>query len=582
MKKLLSLFLAFSVSATLLSCLTSCAQKPDTGNTDTGNTESVETTESSTSSDLPDSPDLPDYPDISADFYIQVNEGWCALGSCKNSAWNENTLTIPPYYQGYPLQMISVAALRDLTSLETVILPDTMRVICKNAFRGSDNIKYNAYGGALYLGTETNPYFALICAENTEITSCEFHPDTKIVAQNAFEDCVSLKNVTLSDGLISMGENAFLNCDQIQYTEYNGSFYLGSATNPYFSLIKRKNFTTKKCVLHADVKRIESGAFADLDIISITFPQGLSYISTNAFSSTSGNFDVTLPDGVLVESKAFYFARINSLTIHQGAEFQSHAFQSAYVKTVTFKNGCTKVAPGIFYGCFSLTSVHLPESMTHIGNAAFRQCIALKNINIPSKLTHLGKEAFMGCSAIASVTLPDTLKEIGNYAFSGCEGLTSVYLPSNITDIGEHAFSYCDQLKSVVIDSHITVLPSNIFFNSTELETVQLPGTLKKIDSHAFKECKSLKIITIPEGVTEIGKGAFYNCIRMKIVNLPRSLTKIDAGAFSCGSVVFSATITYPGTEKEFARIQKISTSSSTKDYYLNNVVCNTAPITLP
>ena len=574
MKKLLSLFLAISISATLLSGLTSCAQKSDSENTD-----SFETTESSTSANLPE---LPEGPDISEDFFIQINEGWCALRYLQNNQWNEDTLTIPAYYQGYPIQKISDAALRDLPSLEKVILPDTMRIIGKNAFMGSDNIKYNSYGGALYLGTETNPYFALIRAENTAITSCEFHPDTKIVAQNAFENCTSLQNVTLSDGLLTIAENAFFNCNQIKYTEYQGSFYLGSATNPYFSLVKRKKFTTSKCVLHDDTKRIESGAFAKTEISSITFPQGLAFISANAFDSATGNFDVILPNGVLVESYAFYSARIHALTIPQNAEFQSYAFQSSYVKTATFENGCTKVSPGIFYGCCSLTSVTLPESITDIGNAAFRQSSSLKSIELPSKLIRIGKDAFMGCSAITSVTFPNTLKEIGNYAFSGCKGISSLYLPANITHIGENAFSNCSKLTNVIIDSHITILEKSIFFNSSELESIYLPSTLKKIGSHAFAECKRLKMITVPEGVTEIGKSAFYNCIRMSIVNLPRSLNKIDAGAFSCGSTLFSATITYPGTENEFGRIQKIPVNSYTKDYYLNNVICNSDPITLP
>ncbi len=573
MKKILSLFLALSVSATLLPGLTSCVQKPNPGNT-----ESVETTESSPSADLPN---LPDDPDISGDFHIQVNEGWCELRYCSNSAWNEKTLTIPAYYQGYPIQKIGIAALRDLPSLETVVLPDTMRNIGKNIFKGSNNVKYNSYDGALYLGTENNPYFALIRAENTEITSCEFHPDTKIVAENAFENCTSLQNVTLSDGLLCLGENAFLNCNQIKYTEYEGSFYLGSAANPYFSLIKRKNASTSKCTLHADTKRIESNAFSDFQITSILFPYGLDHISTNAFANAWGNFDVILPDGVYVESNAFDSARVNSVTIPQNAAFQAYAFAGAYVKTATFKNGCTRVAPGIFYGCFSLTSVNLPESITHIENAAFRQCSALKQIELPSRLISLGKEAFMGCGAITDISFPITLTEIGNYAFSSCSGLISVYLPENITYIGENAFSRCNQIKTIIIDSHITTLSKSVFFNLEALETIQLPNTLKKIDSHALAQCYKLEIITVPEGVTEIGRSAFSLCRKLRAINLPRSLQKIGEGAFSWGSsLVFTATITYPGTQQEFSRIQKMSSDPFAKIDYLDNVIYNADPIT--
>lgn len=577
MKKILSLFLSFSLSVTLLSGLTSCIRK--TPSQTTGSS-SVATTAPPPSGEIPDVPDVPTAPDIGKDFFIQVNEGWCELRYRQNDAWNEDTLTIPAYYQGSPVKAIGVAALRDITNLKTVILPDTMRIIGVNVFMGCNQIEYNFYGGALYLGTQTNPYFALIRAENKEITSCEFHPDTKIVAENAFEDCTSLQSVTLNDKLIYLGENAFLNCNRIEYTEYQDSFYLGSATNPYFSLVKRKESGTPKCVLHADTKRIESGAFSQREITSITFPQGLRFIATNAFDSATGNFDVTIPDGVCVESRAFYSARIHSITISKNADLQAYALRSTFVQTATFEEGCTKVSPGLFYGSFSLTSVHLPESMLHIGNAAFRQCSKLQNIDLPSNLIRLGKEAFLSCPAITAVTFPTTLTEIGSYAFSDCDGLTSLYLPEHITQIGENAFSYCDRLKSIIIDAHITVLSPSILENSKELETLQLPGTLKKIDSYALAQCTKLKIITVPEGVTEIGKGAFSSCRSLKAINLPRSLQKIGEGAFSWGShLVFTATITYPGTAQEFARIQKLSSSFNGKLDYMKNVIYNADPI---
>ena len=46
---------------------------------------------------------------------------------------------------------------------------------------------------------------------------------------------------------------------------------------------------------------------------------------------------------------------------------------------------------GQFYGCSSLESVVLPETVTNLGNCAFCDCSNLKSINLPESITNLGR-----------------------------------------------------------------------------------------------------------------------------------------------------------------------------------------------
>ena len=154
-----------------------------------------------------------------------------------------------------------------------------------------------------------------------------------------------------------------------------------------------------------------------------------------------------------------------------------------------------------FYGCTSLTSVVIPDSVTSIGQSAFYGCTRLTSVVIPDSVTSIGQNAFSGCnelvynkydnalylgnssnpyvalikgkhslitscvihsdtimiadgafehySAFTSITIPDSVTSIGQYAFRGCTSLTSVVISDSVTSIGSQAFNGCSSLKEV-------------------------------------------------------------------------------------------------------------------------------------
>ena len=56
-----------------------------------------------------------------------------------------------------------------------------------------------------------------------------------------------------------------------------------------------------------------------------------------------------------------------------------------------------------------ITSITIPEGVTHIGNGAFSRCSSLTSITIPESVTHIGDEAFSGC--FSQSTIPITIPE---------------------------------------------------------------------------------------------------------------------------------------------------------------------------
>ena len=161
-----------------------------------------------------------------------------------------------------------------------------------------------------------------------------------------------------------------------------------------------------------------------------------------------------------------------------------------------------------FDGCFSLTSINIPLSVTSIGDRAL-SCTPLENINIPSSVTEIGERAFLYCDHLKSVNIPSSVTELGGGAFRGCESLKNINIPSNVTEIKEGTFCECKSL-----------------------EKINIPSSVTEIGDYAFQYCESLKNINIPSSVTEIKEGTFFYCSSLESVNIPSNVTKIGYSAF--------------------------------------------------
>ncbi len=78
----------------------------------------------------------------------------------------------------------------------------------KGAFNDCNELVYNEYDNALYLGNSSNPYIALIKGKYESITSCVIHSDTIMIADRAFENYSSLTSVTIGNSVTSIGDYA--------------------------------------------------------------------------------------------------------------------------------------------------------------------------------------------------------------------------------------------------------------------------------------------------------------------------------------------------------------------------------------
>ena len=96
--------------------------------------------------------------------------------------------------------------------------------------------------------------------------------------------------------------------------------------------------------------------------------------------------------------------------------------------------GLTSIGDYAFYGCSSLTSVTIGNSVTSIGDYAFRNCSNLTNLTIPDSVTSIGSYAFDGCSSLTTVNYKGTQEQWKKISIrSGNTYLTNATINYNYT-----------------------------------------------------------------------------------------------------------------------------------------------------
>ena len=418
--------------------------------------------------------------------------------------------------------------------------------------------------------------------DDRKISKLEFTGDNLTsIGSYAFYDNLALEELNLSGDNVSIGDNAFNNCNKLKTVNLkSGIKSIGS-------------YAFRDCTVLDDIKlcsELETiGAYAFYNcgnLQSIEIPDNVTKIDNNTFENCSSLKSVSIGKScTTISATAFNNAtKLEKITVSADNEKYSSVDGALLNKEKTSiilypksKSGefvipdtVTSIADRAFSSCPNLTKITIGANVESVGAYAFSSCSALtdvvfKDSTIKKKV--IGLYAFYNCQALSNVDFGNAVTSIGSFAFMIDKSLESIEFPDSLESIGRCAFScydygttgsyFASNLKSVKFGSGLKSIADYAFYENRALNTVKftgvaltsigsesfcniaiteldLSGTDTSIDREAFYNCNSLETVKL-SGVKTIGQNAFYNCRKLTSVELSENLTTIESGAFqSC------------------------------------------------
>ena|GEM_PF-3440884 len=404
--------------------------------------------------------------------------------------------------------------------LKEIEIPNGTETICERAFQYCDNLQKVTIPKTVKELCEAFFICDKLKTAGPIGSGCniEFGWDTAI-PENAFDSCTSLEQITIPNGIKTIGGYAFSYCTSLKKVTIPASVKeMGSVLFDGCTKLKTFGPIGSGCNIEIGwVDEIPAEAMWVCNSLeSVVIPNTVKKIGNNAFRNCTSLKSVYIPDSVTyIGDWCFYFCPALSKLIVEGSpSLGLNATLGLELETAgPIGSGCdcefgykTSVPDKFFDNWTNLKSVELPDSIVNIGAEAFNSCESLESINFPSQLRAIGSQAFLGCKKIKKITLPVSVRIIGAYAFGDCLSI------ENAGPIG----SGCD-----FEFAWTKILPHSAFSGLNNLKSVIFPEGIERIEDYAFSLCESLVKLEVPETVIYIGTGAFSGCNGLKKIVIP-------------------------------------------------------------
>lgn len=376
------------------------------------------------------------------------------------------------------------------------------------------------------------------------------------LADDVFNDLYyGITSVSLPQTLTSLGNNAFYNCDGLQWVKS----YLPVYQDEW--LIAAPASATE-FELPMGYSNIWNNAFKFTESLqTLTLPRALTYIGENAFVGCTALTEIyayarPVP---LTEDNAFEGINKSAITVHiyasaldsykesWGEDFQYVTMTDPQLITLTIDVASAgtlgtlieAAAAEMSSTIYDVTDITVTGTINQDDlrtlSAMCTGVYSLATIDL-SGLTiennYIDSWMFCDKEKLTSIILPETLEYINERAFSNCDGLTAIDIPATVKRISNNAFSDCNNLATVTGLEGLSEIDCNndwdpfwgtaitqpvyggsvfLYMPPTITGEYEMPAGIKMTAPGSIRQSQ-LSSITLPASLTDLGNDTFYEC----------------------------------------------------------------------
>lgn len=509
----------------------------------------------------------------------------------RNFTYDESDIIYAPFSECEQLTTVNI--MEGCTEIGAYLFRDCTGLSAVNI---AENIIFTRVGNDAFRNCAQLTSLALSMAEGSTIGNAAFRDCVKlhsltfegasIVGDDGFRNCQALTDFTIPGSVLSIGTNAFKDCDNIETLRFNrnenGDLLEIGLTHVLVIGVTREDAPFK---YSDNLRTIHLARTVDLGVYSS---------GDGAFSRIPNLEEVYIEAGCdsLMLNSLSYNTKLSTVHIAEDNTLE-HIGIVALGACDVLENieleKCTKlktILNSAFLGCEKLEEISIPGSVTYM-DVVFSSCSSLReitflpstdennpplefvdlgfdynffencdlntiniarnfkythspfydqyyinNVNIGEGCTVIGDELFRDFINLWNLTIAEGVETIGAGAFRNCKNTTSITIPSSVTEIGARAFYDCEDAISINIPDGITEICEETFGNCAGISSITIPSSVTKIGAGAFSGCTTLSEIALSECIDSIGDEAFRSCAAITSITIPGSVTSIGNNAF--------------------------------------------------
>ena len=389
------------------------------------------------------------------------------------------------------LTAIGESAFEKCSSLESIVLPESLTTIGECAFKECVNLRkadlsktqikqipYECFSECKKLSSIVFPSTALKVG-NRCFTGCKNLVDIQFneglrVIEDSLYDCTTLSTLYIPSTLIHMED-----------VSYRRNIQTVKTTSEQYE--RFRELLPSKCTL--DKITLVNGAivdFSEYDDFEIEGTDLIEYIGDDD--------NVVIPKGITqINSYAFADCQIKTISFPQTLKRICYsAFRNcAELKEIVLNEGLIEIESSAFEGCKVLDAISLPSTLQYLCEGAFSGCHKVKNVNCINNLQYSFIEGCLieGNHIIIEsfgnrIPENNSIDDIAEGAFDGY-GYMSVTIPSNIKHISSSAFTNCKSMESLCIKHDVEI--ESYAFTCDNLTQLVLSSDCTHIDEGAIQ-----------------------------------------------------------------------------------------------